>query len=1808
MAEFNRAPNQLLSVLVAVLLIFSPIEARSSSTPANELFVNAVTLHRQAADLPPEGRDAKLREVRALFDQILAEHPDSDLAELIRSSPAPAGVVLADLPSIRSLGKKTAGRASHAVTENGSEMPDRYADDAAMRETNIASREPGAEESRLSEASSTRRTARYAEDGGNPKPSEKERLVLDFLATIHTGWSAGRTIQEDLNWIKQSDILYLTYERAGIDWLSVFGTSLTAIEVASALEAGDYGQGWRKLSEYAALELLSQNATANQLLGASNIASLAALPIDLGLRAFIHLVESKGFENQVKAYSIARDEVGLSHQEIVGNSKNSVLGSGIVYFGNNGFITDIISDGPSGTSSVPRLAAGPITRVDDSVPMFKVIRSIYEADQTESVVRRELTAALEHFRGIMADRREYEAVEGVANEPGPVSQSQSNLNQTTPAVHPSLDIELSSDDGFAPQLDTLPFPVPTRANQEGTWEVQSEPDVELNAGDNAWGFTVSDGGLASFLDQPLFADYRAPEPGYQRLAIFVDDAERHAIALFMRVGAERIALVDLEAETILNNAPRPFWRYGPTDDVIWDPSGNYAALRMPMAEYSTGLSIFELATGRYVTIPDREFNADARDNWLADSLERRSDGTVTVEVALQQLDDQGSPLASDSTASEIHILDLEEMFDERATGGNASRSAAYDPTSPQDELATGPNDRGQANQLELFEALPDGFYSTSPEVCAHQGESVVETFDRDFRSLSRPRLSMYDITCNIVEAKDAGAAVAVTVNCNAEGFFEERVYRWQVVGAQSFIEIADSGETATYQLCPMDSQAGELEASSTKALQTPTDITYSIWDAEIVVPSSVQLGYRPCGDADSESAKRSCLMGMDLPEGAVGFAFDQVHGDLRGEVFATDFRELGTIDLAITEFQGASPIVRPAFLNGQQRIELVGGMTTQDLGAFNDGPSQNFLRRHPGVSSTRPVVRSHRRLPSGHQRFIVEYPLSECRACDIVGVALVAYDFSASGLRVRRDYVGIVPDGISTGTTRVLKEEPKALQYALNSLGYLAGPMDGSPGPQTRQALMAFQVEHGVIPTGQPNVQTVRALAQADGFSAACEDARLPTGISANAPLLAGLYVDDLAVCEAERVDGDNFDRIQFIGQGGWGFMDSECSFDRTDIVEGKTRIRGTCRSVESDGTLDVIYDILTNERFFTSEFVGGPTFSRCPADTPLAQGHHLYEDVAAETSTQDGHAQTPSLEEQFSEALQGCKPTTSPAFPRSWGGTRSGPSTVDGRTVSGNNWSLDLWLPGSSSAAATFTNTAGVSVDGFWRSTSTGLCQSYDGKKSWVCHDVLACESDTNRWVMRNADGELSSLVTLRKEDAQPMEPLAPDGSVTATGVGSPLAGESWPGVKKAGDEIVVGIDEAETATLVALLFKHGVTIDALGGALDPSRADEAGYSEMVNESRQREQQFERHEIVLETGMAAMILGPSRQAGTADLCSYNGFLIGSDGSGGLAQLNLVPSYDVQRYSSSGLPQLCFRTDYEPIRQFDARFGLKSSIPEGPIGGTTLPIPMPSDIGARLRTASENGRLRIEYRCRMFQPMQDGRPLHLSQHQGFCAYDTLRLVAIDPESRNWAVATWSITQNGIEGPRTAWRDVERIAPDATTTKNVISPANREFATAEQGRKAIEAILSTFVGQQDDIDLLYRNITPFTTGLAARSAAVFRALGNGKAYTVKGSDSGRADVLIAETAPERRLIHYDAYALDVATAMLGEIADLRVLEIRDVTGSDCEWEATYRTWLAEPTPFAVAVAVVTGREGFTHRACFRTTRQGFEIVRKRLADF
>jgi hypothetical protein len=50
------------------------------------------------------------------------------------------------------------------------------------------------------------------------------------------------------------------------------------------------------------------------------------------------------------------------------------------------------------------------------------------------------------------------------------------------------------------------------------------------------------------------------------------------------------------------------------------------------------------------------------------------------------------------------------------------------------------------------------------------------------------------------------------------------------------------------------------------------------------------------------------------------------------------------------------------------------------------------------------------------------------------------------------------------------------VQQALDQNGYDAGPADGDVGPQTRNAIAAFQQDHGLNPTGRINTPLLRAL------------------------------------------------------------------------------------------------------------------------------------------------------------------------------------------------------------------------------------------------------------------------------------------------------------------------------------------------------------------------------------------------------------------------------------------------------------------------------------------------------------------------------------------------------------------------------------------------------------------------------------------------------------------------------------------------------------------------------------------------------------
>jgi hypothetical protein len=105
------------------------------------------------------------------------------------------------------------------------------------------------------------------------------------------------------------------------------------------------------------------------------------------------------------------------------------------------------------------------------------------------------------------------------------------------------------------------------------------------------------------------------------------------------------------------------------------------------------------------------------------------------------------------------------------------------------------------------------------------------------------------------------------------------------------------------------------------------------------------------------------------------------------------------------------------------------------------------------------------------------------------------------------------------------------------------------------------------------------------------------------------------------------------------------------------------------------------------------------------------------------------------------CVPVGTPRFPERLLPEEDS-STHRGRMANGDNWTVTLGSPGLEDGPSEFTNSAGVSVDGFWRTSNSGICQSYNERESWVCHDLFACDGEENLFAMRNANGEFTSVI----------------------------------------------------------------------------------------------------------------------------------------------------------------------------------------------------------------------------------------------------------------------------------------------------------------------------------------------------------------------------------------------------------------------------------------------------------------------------------
>lgn len=307
-----------------------------------------------------------------------------------------------------------------------------------------------------------------------------------------------------------------------------------------------------------------------------------------------------------------------------------------------------------------------------------------------------------------------------------------------------------------------------------------------------------------------------------------------------------------------------------------------------------------------------------------------------------------------------------------------------------------------------------------------------------------------------------------------------------------------------------------------------------------------------------------CLRRLGLPDGAV--AFSLALGDLAGQAVATGFTELGRVDLAHLAVPYA-PWEAPMMVNGADGIVDPMRWPVDLARDFADRTSRRLLRHFPNATAWGPGVVGHRALPGGGQRFVLARPLTDgCRACPVIGTAIEFADFSPDGRLGGRRPVGLIDtragrDATDGWSAEALRSKRPLMQYRLNLLGYDAGEMDGIAGPGTRAALMTFQADHCLPPTGQITRKTAKALAASDGFSSPCAGAALPHGIGPLNPLRDGLYVTDPVYCDTARVpyETSHLTMVRIDGRNVvWGWEDG-CEVTRTDTGRGHTLFRGTC-------------------------------------------------------------------------------------------------------------------------------------------------------------------------------------------------------------------------------------------------------------------------------------------------------------------------------------------------------------------------------------------------------------------------------------------------------------------------------------------------------------------------------------------------------------------------------------------------------------------------------------------------------------------------
>lgn len=164
----------------------------------------------------------------------------------------------------------------------------------------------------------------------------------------------------------------------GMTWLEVFTLELTAERAAVKLAQEDYQGAAVEAATYLAKRQLGATSMGAEASRALAVASLGALPIEWGLRAFADASIQRALNYQIKAYALARD-MDMSHEEILAKDEGLVL----VQFDDSGWFYTV--EGMPPTSYKPRNL--PTSYKPEQV--FELARQIYAARESAALLQTE---------------------------------------------------------------------------------------------------------------------------------------------------------------------------------------------------------------------------------------------------------------------------------------------------------------------------------------------------------------------------------------------------------------------------------------------------------------------------------------------------------------------------------------------------------------------------------------------------------------------------------------------------------------------------------------------------------------------------------------------------------------------------------------------------------------------------------------------------------------------------------------------------------------------------------------------------------------------------------------------------------------------------------------------------------------------------------------------------------------------------------------------------------------------------------------------------------------------------------------------------------------------------------------------------------------------------------------------------------------------------------------------------------------------------------------------------------------------------